>query len=314
MGRFITYIGSPCSAMRKAQQRQNEQKEEEQKPIYVPKVGDILVHNSNTNEDKIVPYEEWLQLEDSWDITGIYGVTTYEEDDAEDGCFVIMSNGTTLIIDPDDYSKVSDNWEQVDMILNGFVDLGLPSGTLWSTVNIGAQTPFQRGYYFSWGNLEGYVASYTEGDYSGEIVGYSFIQSNYELTNGYQVSGSLSSAEDAAYNDSSGEWNIPTDTQFQELINNCTITWVTRNGIEGKLFTSNINGKTLFLINNGYGNATTLDSPKYQAAYWTNVEDDVNTNKALAFALSTSILSNLTPVHPEEKRFGFGIRPVKVSV
>ena len=115
MGRFITYIGSPCSAMRKAQQRQKEQ--EEQKPIYVPKVGDILVHNSDTNEDKVVPYAEWVQLEDSWDITGIYGVTTYEEEDAEYGYYVIMSNGTTLIIAPEDYEKVNNNWEQVDTIV-----------------------------------------------------------------------------------------------------------------------------------------------------------------------------------------------------
>ena len=307
MGRFITYIGSPCSAMRKAQQEQNGQNS-----VYIPKVGDILVRNTITGEDKIVPHEEWLQLEDSWNIQGIYGVTTYEEEDAADGSFVIMSNGTTLIIDPDDYSKVSNNWEQVDMVLNGYVDLGLPSGTLWSTVNVGAQTPYQRGYYFSWGNTEGYVASYTEGDYVGEIVGYSFIQDNYELTNGYQVSGNLTSSEDAAYDDSNGEWNIPTDTQFQELLDNCTITWVEKNGVPGKLFTSNINGKTLFIINNGYGNATTLDSPKYQSAYWTNAKDDVDTSRALAFTLGTSILSNLTPVHAEEKRFGFGIRPVKL--
>ena len=308
MGRFIKYIGSPCSAMRKAQSQQNQNNT----PIYVPKLGDIIVHNSNTNEDKVVPYEQWLQLEDSWDITGLYGINTYEEEVAEDGSYVIMSNGTTLIIDPDDYSKVSDHWEQVDMVLNGFVDLGLPSGTLWSTVNVGAQTPFQRGQYFSWGNIEGYVASYNEGDYSGEIVGYSFIQDNYQLTNGYQLSGSIPVGNDAAVDIMGGEWSIPTDTQFQELFDNCTITWVTKNGVPGKLFTSNINGKTLFLINNGYGNATTLDSPKYQAAYWTSVEDKVNTNKALSFVLSTSILPNLNAVHPEEKRFGFGIRAVKV--
>lgn len=310
MGRFIKYIGSPCSAMRKAQSQQNQNNT----PVYVPKLGDIIVHNSNTNEDKIIPYEEWLQLEDSWDITGLYGINTYEEETAEDGSYVIMSNGTTLIIDPDDYSKVSDHWEQVDMVLNGFVDLGLPSGTLWSTINVGAQTPFQRGQYFSWGNIEGYVASYNEGDYSGEIVGYSFIQGNYELTNGYQLSGSIPIENDAAVDIMGGEWSIPTDTQFQELFDNCTITWVTKNGVPGKLFTSNINGKTLFLINNGYGNATTLESPKYSSSYWTNAENDVDTSKALAFALGTSILPNLTPVHAEEKRFGFGIRAVKSSV
>lgn len=310
MGRFIKYIGSPCSAMRKAQSQQNQNNT----PVYVPKLGDIIVHNSNTNEDKVVPYEQWLQLEDSWDITGLYGITTYEEGKAEDGSYVIMSNGTTLIIDPDNYSKVSDHWEQVDMILNGFVDLGLPSGTLWSTVNVGAQTPFQRGQYFSWGNIEGYVASYNEGDYSGEIVGYSFIQDNYVLTNGYQLSGSIPVENDAAVDIMGGKWSIPTDVQFQELIDNCTITQVEKNGVPGKLFTSNINGKTLFIINNGYGNATTLDSPMYQSAYWTNAEDDVDTSKALSFTLGTSILPNLTPIHPEEKRFGFGIRAVKSSV
>ena len=115
MGRFITYIGSPCSAMRKAQQKQKEQ--EEQKPIYVPKVGDILVHNSETNEDKVVPYSKWLQLEDSWDIVGLYGITTYEEENAENGYYVIMSNGTTLIIAPEDYEKVNTNWEQVDTVI-----------------------------------------------------------------------------------------------------------------------------------------------------------------------------------------------------
>ena len=310
MGRFIKYIGSPCSKMRKAQSQQNQNNT----PTYVPKLGDIIVHNSNTNEDKVVPYEQWLQLEDSWDITGLYGINTYEEEVAEDGSYVIMSNGTTLIIDPDDYNKVSDHWEQVDMVLNGFVDLGLPSGTLWSTVNVGAQTPFQRGLYFSWGNIEGYVASYNEGDYSGEIVGYSFIQDNYQLTNGYQLSGSIPVGNDAAVDIMGGEWSIPTDTQFQELFDNCTITWVTKNGVPGKLFTSNINGKTLFLINNGYGNATTLDSPMYQAAYWTSVEDEANTNRALSFVLSTSILPNLNVVHPEEKRFGFGIRGVKIPI
>ena len=296
--------------MRKAQSQQNQNNT----PAYVPKLGDIIVHNSNTNEDKVVPYDQWLQLEDSWDITGLYGINTYEEEVAEDGSYVIMSNGTTLIIDPDDYSKVSDHWEQVDMVLNGFVDLGLPSGTLWSTVNVGAQTPFQRGQYFSWGNIEGYVASYNEGDYSGEIVGYSFIQGNYELTNGYQLSGSIPVGNDAAVDIMGGEWSIPTDTQFQELFDNCTITWITKNGVPGKLFTSNINGKTLFIINNGYGNATTLDSPMYQSAYWTNAEDDVDTSKALSFVLGPSILPNLTPIHPEEKRFGFGIRAVKSSL
>lgn len=196
-----------------------------------------------------------------------------------------------------------------------YVDLGLPSGTLWYNSNIGAGTPTSRGAYFSWGNLEGYVASYTEGDYDGTIVGYSFIQDNYELTNGYQLSDGYIPTENDAATDTLGEgWVIPSPQQFQELIDNCTITWVTIDEVPGKLFTSNINGNVIFLPNNGYGNATTLTSPGFQSAYWTNDEDEEDSSRAYAFVISTSILPNLEPVHAEEKRFGFGIRPVKVPI
>ena len=196
-----------------------------------------------------------------------------------------------------------------------YVDLGLPSGTLWYNKNLGANSPTARGAYYSWGNLEGYVASYTEGDYNGTIVGYSFIRSNYELTNGYQLSdGYIPAENDAAADTLGGEWRIPTVTQFQELIDTCTITWTTIDGIPGKLFVSNINGNAIFLPNNGYGNATILDSPRFEASYWTSIEDENNTDKAYTFALGTSILPSLTPVHPEEKRFGFGIRAVKVPL
>ena len=43
-----------------------------------------------------------------------------------------------------------------------FVDLGLPSGTLWATCNVGATSPEQRGLYFAWGETEGYSADQVE--------------------------------------------------------------------------------------------------------------------------------------------------------
>lgn len=204
---------------------------------------------------------------------------------------------------------------EIQLSNDEYVDLGLPSGTLWYNKNLGANSPTARGAYYSWGNKEGYVASYEEGEYEGTIVDYSFIQDNYELTNGYQLSdGYIPVDNDAASEALSEGWVIPTLQQFQELIDNCTITWETIDGIPGKLFTSNINGNVIFLPNNGYGNATTLSSPRFQSAYWTSDEDEVDSSKAYAFALSTSILPNLDPVHVEEKRFGFGIRAVKVPL
>ena len=81
-------------------------------------IGNIMIHNSETNEDKVVVFDYWLELSDDWELTGLYGITTYEESNAQDGDLVILANGHTLIISPDDYSKVSDNWEQVDTIQN----------------------------------------------------------------------------------------------------------------------------------------------------------------------------------------------------
>ena len=214
--------------------------------------------------------------------------------------------------EPNEESQEAQTGPQLSTDL--YVDLGLPSGTLWYNSNLGANSPTARGYYFSWGNKEGYVASYTEEEYEGTIVGYSFIQDNYELTQGYQLSGYIPEENDAAADILGEGWVIPTETQFQELLDNCTITWETIDGVPGKLFTSNINGNVIFLPNTGCGNGEVLSSPRFEAGYWTSTEDENDTDKAYAFAISTSILPNLTPVHPEEKRFGYGIRPVKVPL
>ena len=39
-----------------------------------------------------------------------------------------------------------------------YVDLGLPSGTLWATCNVGASKPSDAGLYFQWGDTQGYTA------------------------------------------------------------------------------------------------------------------------------------------------------------
>ncbi|MCQ2315083.1 MAG: hypothetical protein MJZ85_00135 [Bacteroidales bacterium] len=37
---------------------------------------------------------------------------------------------------------------------HGYVDLGLPSGTLWATCNVGADKPEDYGGYFAWGETK----------------------------------------------------------------------------------------------------------------------------------------------------------------
>ena len=122
---------------------------------------------------------------------------------------------------------------------HAYVDLGLPSGLLWATCNVGADTPEGYGDYFAWGETTPKST-------------YSF--SNYLYYNGdsltkYTGSDGLTTLlyEDdvAAVNWGEG-WRMPTNEEFRELLDNTTITWTTQNGVNGRLFSAT-NGNSLFL-------------------------------------------------------------------
>lgn len=120
MGRFIKFIG-----MARAQKKKSETpKEKKVKKNVEPKheIGDVIVHNPELNKDSIVSFKEWLNLDDSWELVGLYNIKTFEEEEAFDGDYVILANGHTLIISPNDYDKVKDHWEQVDIIQKDTTD------------------------------------------------------------------------------------------------------------------------------------------------------------------------------------------------
>lgn len=81
-----------------------------------PNIGDIIAHNNLLNIDRAFEYSDWIELDDSWDTVGLYGIETLEEQDCVGGEYVILSNSTTFIINASDYSKVSSYWEHVDTI------------------------------------------------------------------------------------------------------------------------------------------------------------------------------------------------------
>lgn len=121
-----------------------------------------------------------------------------------------------------------------------FVDLGLPSGTLWADRNIGASSISDYGKYFSWGNVEGH----TPGD------GYSFDEITYGSTPGSEIY-YMSPEHDAAAVNLPGSM-ICTTEQWNELIQNCTITLDTVNGVSGQRFTSKNNSNSIFIPFSGY--------------------------------------------------------------
>jgi hypothetical protein len=109
-----------------------------------------------------------------------------------------------------------------------YVDLGLPSGTSWATCNVGASTPTAYGNYYAWGEIT------TKSSYA---------ENNYTYHNNPAT---LPSSADAATANWGSAWRMPTKEEFEELKSNCTVTWITQNGVNGRLFTGP-NGNSIFM-------------------------------------------------------------------
>ena len=140
---------------------------------------------------------------------------------------------------PDDPVTPSDEHE--------WVNLGLPSGTLWATCNVGATSPEEFGNYFAWGEIEPKEvyswATYKWCNGTNETITKYCTDSSYGIVDNQTY---LDPEDDAAYMIWGQSWCIPNRAQVEELINNCTWTWTEMNGVNGQLVTGP-NGNTIFL-------------------------------------------------------------------
>lgn len=147
-----------------------------------------------------------------------------------------------------------------------WVDLGLPSGLLWATRNVGATSPGDYGDYFAWGETspkEVYNWStyrYCNGDYnqltkycSNSSYGYNGFTDNLTI---------LQSGDDAATANYGGR--TPTVEEWQELRSNTTFQW-TSNGCR----LTGPNGNSLFLPGAGGLWDSTLYGDGY-GGYWSS--------------------------------------------
>ena len=117
------------------------------------------------------------------------------------------------------------------------IDLGLPSGTKWASWNVGASAPEQHGGYYAWGETE-------EKDYYDRIT-YKFY--NSESGEYIHIGDDIAGTEyDVAHVKWGGSWRMPSIDQIKELMDHCTRTWTTQNGVIGTLVTGP-NGATIFL-------------------------------------------------------------------
>ncbi|MCQ2071721.1 MAG: Ig-like domain-containing protein [Bacteroidaceae bacterium] len=156
----------------------------------------------------------------------------------------------------------------------GYVDLGL--SVKWATCNVGATKPEEYGDYFAWGETS------PKANYS--FSTYKYCKGSYDTMTKYCDSSSfgtvdyktvLDLSDDAAHVNWGGSWRMPTDAEFNELLNssNCTWTWTTMNGVNGYKVVSKKSGYAgnwIFLPAAGCRDDADLRNVGSDGGYWSS--------------------------------------------
>jgi hypothetical protein len=188
---------------------------------------------------------------------------------------------TAADVNGDHEVNIADVNTIIDIILRGaapsqnheWVDLGLPSGTLWATCNVGASSPEEYGDYFAWGE--------TAPKEVYDISTYKWCNGTYDTMTKYcsdslfgTVDGKkmLEPEDDAAYMNWGASWRMPTVDQLDELLHKCNIEQTTMNGVTGYLVTGP-NGNAIFLPTAGCCIGESLSSEGEEGCYWSNKLD-----------------------------------------
>ena len=200
---------------------------------------DVYDYNHLTGSEVLTPLPQFVKFEAEGELSETYGI-------AQNGRVSVNwtpANGDDVL-----YAKLYDvdgnviasasveNDCNCNVAGGDWVDLGLPSGLLWATRNVGASSPSGYGDYFAWGETT--PKSYYSWD--------TYIYYNNGLTKYTGSDGltTLQPGDDAATAHYGGR--MPTREEWQELYNHCISTWTTLNGVNGRCFTGP-NGNSVFL-------------------------------------------------------------------
>ena len=200
-------------------------------------------------------------------------------------------------------------------------------GPYWATTNIGAEKPEDYGYYFWWGDTVGYKRENNKWVASdGSNSNFSFSENNAPTYNkshstlqgeGWITSeGVLAPEHDAARKHWGGDWRMPTDAEFDTLINNCDWTWTNQNGVYGYIVRGRgryaFNSIFIPATNSGDGTSFSGDEKEWQGRYavghyWSSAPVNNSEYKTTWYLLFSSQDYNRSGWHRD---FGFTIRPI----
>ncbi len=197
-----------------------------------------------------------------------------------------------------------------------FVDLGLKSGLLWATYNVGATKPTEYGQYFSWGETSSKIfytwPKYHWCDGSATEINKYCKNSSYGTVDSLGI---LFVEDDAIAANWGSVWRMPTIDEFKELNEGCEWEWTNdykESGIAGYIATSKTNHNTIFFPAAGVMNNLDIVAKNTYGRYWATNISSKRSDHALFFRLENGEHSTNTST---ARCYGLSARAVaKISV
>lgn len=277
--------------------------------------GSLSVNNTNTlSKDVSFIYghndsldgliEHGSIVSTTLDIEGSFSVELYDLDYNSTYYYVACANVYDKMFYGSVASFVTKEFEEV-------IDLGV--SVYWRGWNLGAETPFEDGNYYAWGETEP-KTDYSLQSYKFYISGTSAYNSSVSKYNSDPEHGVvddkmiLDLEDDAAHVALGGKWRMPTKDEWGELVNNCDIKPMTIYGVKGCLVTSEIDGYkgTCFFLPvvNQYDGTQVKNRDAY--FYWTSQRYNWYMATCKGGMFSQEAWAESDP----HRYFGLAIRPV----
>ena len=171
------------------------------------------------------------------------------------------------------------------------VDLGLPSGLLWTSCNLGAENENESGKLFAWADPS--EKSYNQSTYTNAVEA--------------SIDDISSTKYDIATMTLGNEWHMPNELDFEELRKECEWTYITTPFVGWKVTGPNNNSILLPMCGNRQGDGTIVKDGT-AAFYWTSI--NYSGLEAVYYTFSTSAKIAGKTAH-SNKYIGMNVRPVK---
>jgi hypothetical protein len=283
----------------------------------VPTTAMITTANSTQNREFATSYEVQLTIRSNDEVAELTRTITTPDD----GFLPGKVYNVIINVDQNSIEDLEIDPREVDM--------GFPSKTKWACMNIGASSETDLGEtnkeLFAWGATEGH--QYKNSSYISD--GYVFTWANAPFYDGqsgddyywtkYPPGSVLAAEDDYASLSWGGKWRMPTSAEIQELINNTTKVWETKNGVVGMTFTSTRNGNSIFLPACGYRWHDTRYDNRYpgrdyfyqrnnQGYYWSGTLSTSDNKQAMCLKFTNENTATCPPIN---RCYGMLIRAVK---